>query len=43
MQVKKSKKKIIPPCVHDYIKTYGITTCTKCDLKSIAYLMTLKK
>ena len=42
-QFKKTKKLIIPLCAHDYIKTDGITTCTKCDFKSILYLMPLKK
>lgn len=25
-------------CVHDYIRTDGIITCSKCDLKAISYL-----
>lgn len=27
-----------PRCVHDYIKNNGITTCSKCNFKSILYL-----
>ena len=42
-QFKKPKKEIIPSCIHDYIKTDGITTCSKCELKAILYLMSLKK
>ena len=30
-------------CVHDYIKDFGITRCSKCDFKSILYLTPLKK
>jgi hypothetical protein len=28
---------------HDYIKTHGITTCSRCPFKSIKYLMPLEK
>ena len=33
-----SKRVFIPKCVHEYIKKDGVTTCSKCDIKSIAYL-----
>ena len=29
-------------CVHDYIKDFGITRCSKCCFKYISYLMSLK-
>jgi hypothetical protein len=25
-------------CNHNYIKNYGVTTCSKCDLKCVSYL-----
>ena len=31
------------PCVHVYIKDFGITKCTKCEFKLIRYLSPLKK
>ena len=37
-----TKRKIIPTCDHEYIRTNGTTTCKKCNIKSITYLTTLK-
>ncbi len=45
--IKRVEKKTVvtvpPRCVHKYIKTDGITTCSQCNMKSILYLTPLKK
>ena len=30
-------------CKHEYIRNNGIITCSKCDMKAILYLTSLKK
>lgn len=40
-QIKKHTPRVfVPLCVHEYIKKDGITTCSKCKIKSISYLVT---
>lgn len=47
MSISKVEKKNIPKykskCQHDYIRTNGIITCSKCDIKAILYLTLLEK
>lgn len=39
---RKTKRKRKNICIHEYIRNEGIITCTKCNLKSILYLNTIK-
>ena len=34
-------KKLTPSCEHEYIRTDGVTICSKCNIKSISYLTPL--
>jgi hypothetical protein len=40
-QNKQPARKLAPKCIHEYIKSDGSTTCSKCTLKSISYLTPL--
>ena len=42
-QINKQVKKEYKNCVHNYIKTEGIISCSKCDKKAILYLSRLIK